>query len=153
MMTTNEKKKINEYRKALAELDEIFDKFEKEIKNKVPESFRKFVKDKKDKNYKFEYDDSKELKDQNILRETKVLLSIIYRSYFCSEEEKKRLELEDEKKLKRIEDEIREKYNPDNLFKKKENIQEENKEELQLVEVKESIFKKIINKMKEIFVR
>ena len=29
MMTTNEKKKINEYRKALAELDEIFDKFEK----------------------------------------------------------------------------------------------------------------------------
>ena len=79
MMTTNEKKKINEYRKALAELDEIFDKFEKEIKNKVPESFRKFVKDKKDKNYKFEYDDSKELKDQNILRETKVLLSIIYR--------------------------------------------------------------------------
>ena len=123
MMTTNEKKKINEYRKALAELDEIFDKFEKKIKNKVPESFRKFVKDKKDKNYKFEYDDSKELKDQNILRETKVLLSIIYRSYFCSEEEKKRLELEDEKKLKRIEDEIREKYNPDNLFKKKENLQ------------------------------
>ena len=48
-------------------------------------------------NYKFEYDDSKELKDQNILRETKVLLSIMYRSYFCSEEEKKRLELEDEK--------------------------------------------------------
>ena len=96
-MTTNEKKKINEYRKALAELDEIFDKFEKEIKNKVPESFRKFVKDKKDKNYKFEYDDSKELKDQNILRETKVLLSIIYRSYFCSEEEKKRLEAEKEK--------------------------------------------------------
>ena len=71
----------------------------------------------------------------------------------CIEEEKKRLELEDEKKLKRIEDEIREKYNPDNLFKKKENIQEENKEELQLVEVKESIFKKIINKIKEIFVR
>jgi molecular chaperone DnaK len=31
--------------------------------------------------------------------------------------------------------------------------QEENKEELQLVEVKESIFKKIINKIKEIFVR
>ena len=59
----------------------------------------------------------------------------------------------DSTELKRIEDEIREKYNPDNLFKKKENIQEENKEELQLVEVKESIFKKIINKIKEIFVR
>ena len=35
MMTTNEKKKINEYRKALAELDEIFDKFEKEIKKTI----------------------------------------------------------------------------------------------------------------------
>lgn len=155
-MTTNEKKTIYNYRKALTEIDVIFNRFENEIKNKIPNSFRNFVKEKKDENYKFEYDDSKELKDQNISKETKALLSIIYRNYFCSKEEKERLELEDQIELKRIEDEIREKYNPDNLFKnniQKEKIQEENKEELQLVEVKESIFKRIINKLKEIFVR
>jgi len=50
---------------------------------------------------------------------------------------------------------LREKYNPDNIFKKRTQesvIEEKNIEkEFALVEYKESIFKKLINKIKNIF--
>lgn len=54
----------------------------------------------------------------------------------------------------RIENELREKYNPDNLFKKQDqvkNTEEVMTEEVAMVEYKESIFKRFINKIKSIF--
>ena len=54
---------------------------------------------------------------------------------------------------KKYEEELREKYNPDNLFKKKENKQEEKVEEqhsLMVVENK-TWYKKIFEKIKNIF--
>ncbi|MBQ9658784.1 MAG: hypothetical protein IJV31_08480, partial [Clostridia bacterium] len=48
-----------------------------------------------------------------------------------------------------IEEEARIKYNPDNLFKKKDNFQQfaEHTEETAMVEYNENIFKRIINKI------
>mgnify|MGYP005926858413 FL=1 len=51
---------------------------------------------------------------------------------------------------KRIEDEIREKYNPDNLFKERVNNNTNNN--VEIVKYKESILKKLINKLKSIFI-
>mgnify|MGYP005784335891 CR=1 FL=1 len=52
----------------------------------------------------------------------------------------------------RYQDELRKKYDPDNIFKKhiQENII---KNEVSLVEYKESIFKRLINKIKSLFRR
>ena len=54
-------------------------------------------------------------------------------------------------------EEVREKYNPDNIFKKQhqENGIEENiiQNEVALVEYKESIFKRFINKLKSIILK
>ena len=56
---------------------------------------------------------------------------------------------------KRKEEELRERYNPDNLFKKKGQIVEDNKinqEYTQLIEYKEqNIFKKILSKIMKLF--
>ena len=51
----------------------------------------------------------------------------------------------------RYQDELRKKYDPDNIFKKhiQENII---KNEVSLVEYKESIFKRLINKIKSLFI-
>lgn len=49
------------------------------------------------------------------------------------------------------ENELRKKYNPDNIFKK--HVQEKIiKNEVALVEYKESIFKRLINKIKSLFI-
>ena len=56
---------------------------------------------------------------------------------------------------KKIEAEMRERYNPDNLFKKKEKEEQNNEvkqENTELIEYKEqNIFKKILNKIMKFF--
>ena len=63
------------------------------------------------------------------------------------------LENNDRTILLQKEQELREKYNPDNLFKKHSLKQEENviMNEVSMVEYKEPLFKRFINKIKNIF--
>lgn len=78
---------------------------------------------------------------------------MIYRDYICTAEKRNALIQADKKELERIENELREKYNPDNLFKKKEETENTSiPKENAIIEVKkESIFRKIINKIKAFF--
>ena len=76
-------------------------------------------------------------------------------NYWCEDETEKqemlKMYADNDKK---IEEEMRERYNPDNLFRKKEKVFEEenNEENMQLIEYKEqNIFKKIINKIMKFF--
>lgn len=79
-------------------------------------------------------------------------MALIYRDYIVSQEERSRLLSEEREEERRIENELREKYNPDNLFKNKSNnIENNTNNPVEMVEYKESIFKKIINKIKSIF--
>ena len=56
---------------------------------------------------------------------------------------------------KKIEAEMRERYNPDNLFKKKEKVEQNNEvkeENTEIIEYKEqNIFKKILNRIMKFF--
>ena len=82
-------------------------------------------------------------------------MALIYRDYIVSKEERTRLLAEEKEEQNRIENELREKYNPDDLFKKHiedKNVTENDiQSEVTLVEYKESIFKRFINKIKDIF--
>ena len=79
---------------------------------------------------------------------------VLYRDYIVSEDEKLKLLKEEQEQKLKIEKELREKYNPDNIFKKKnieENIQINN---VQLIEIKEtSWFKKALDKILKFFGR
>ena len=73
-------------------------------------------------------------------------------NYWCeNENEKNELKQIFKNNEDNYQNELREKYNPDNIFKKhiQENIV---KNEVSLVEYKESIFKRLINKIKSIFI-
>ena len=77
-------------------------------------------------------------------------------NYWCKDEKEKeemlKIYSENDKK---IEAEMRERYNPDNLFKKKEKEEQNNEvkqENTELIEYKEqNIFKKILNKIMKFF--
>ena len=78
-------------------------------------------------------------------------------NYWCdSQDEKNKLkELFENNEIK-YQTELREKYNPDNLFKNRQKSVENDyakENTMAMVEYKESIFRKIINKIKGIFHR
>lgn len=142
-------------KEALAEVDEIISMMSIEDANKIPNSFKNFIKDKKSDLYNPSLRRDIPLYKQKLKRDTLVLCSLIYRSYLCQAEEKQKLDEKDKKELEKIEKEIREKYNPDNLFKNnkiQEQIQEEQQSEnVQMIEYKEeNIFIKFLNKIKTI---
>lgn len=144
------------YREAFVEISEIFKLMPKTMLNKIPSRFRQIIENEKSTTYT---SNIKEPLEQCILKEeTIIILSLIYRDFLCSKEEKERLQYRDAQKIKEAEDELREKYNPDNIFKKKiePNINNttEIQENLSLVKVEEDKwYKKIFNIIKNIFKR
>ena len=144
----------DKYPKAYKQVIEILKYAPQEIVDKIPQKMIKTFKTNMDDKYDFKIDISKSFEEQDVLEETKAILANIFRDYWATPEQKERI-LEKEKNDREIEENIkREKYNPDNLFKKKQKVIQQN-EEIQNnlpVEIKkEKFYKKIINFMKKIF--
>ena len=140
------------YEKCLVELDEIFKYLKDEEKRNIPYEMRKAIKEKKDKHYHWNYDESKTLNEQNINRKTIAMLSYLNMEYLLNEKQKKLMEEIHKFNEKKIEKEKSKKYNPDSIFKN--NIKYDKKEEVALAEVEErkwyekifSFIKKILKK-------
>ena len=104
---------------ALVEVEVILSYTDKELVKKIPKSFWKFLEEHKDKHYTFEINEELPLEKQKIKEETKSLMALIYKDYFCTPEEKKEYNELLKYNQKKKEDEIAEKYSYDNLFKRK----------------------------------
>ena len=144
----------NTINQSYSEVYDIIEHLDKKLYNKIPAKFIKMLKENMDNNYNVEIDYNKSINEQKLLKDTKIILSIIYRDYLCSEEKKKELIEKDKADLVRYENEIRERYNPDKIFKNRiqENNTEKTKENITaMVEYKENIFLKIIEFFKKIF--
>ena len=138
---------------ALVELNEILKYTSKDILDKIPTEFIKFIQKNASTTYKFNYDFNEPLEKQQIKFKTKVLIALIYRDYVCNTEEKKDYMNYISYTLSEIEKEKQERYNSNNIFKNK--INEEDKEcienNLPLEVKKENIIIKIIYFIKNIF--
>ena len=140
-----------EYRRALAEVHQILSHMDKDLREKVPVKFREFIKKNLDPDYPVLLDANKPVKEQKILKDTKVLLSIMYRNYWCTKEEKAELVRQDREERIRQEEARREKYNPDDIFKKANKSEQINVKTLEstantaLIEYKESFFTRFKN--------
>lgn len=143
-----------EYMEAFSEVYEIFKLMPQELLNKIPQNFYEIIKEERDKEY---LPNIKEpIENQKLKDETIILLGLIYRDFLCSQDEKKRLQEKDARDLKEaeriLEEELREKYNPDNLFKKNKEKIEENNQETAIVEYKEQSFiRRLFERIKNIF--
>lgn len=121
---------------------------------KLPVSLFNMIKEEKRQDYNPKYDSKINLEQQNIKRETLSMIALFHLNYWCnSDEEKNELKTLFKTNEEKYQAEIREKYNPDNLFKKRSLQQEESTitNEVAMVEYKEPLFKRIINKIKRIY--
>ncbi len=142
-----------EYTKCLVELDEILNYLSVENLEKIPIEIRNSINEHKDKEYIWKYDETKELKEQELDRKTIAMLSYLNMEYFLNEEQKEFMQNLHNLNEQKREKEKQEKYNPDNLYKNRTSttIQETINENVAMVEYKESVFKKFLNKIKMLF--
>lgn len=146
----------SERMKAYVEVIEILKYMDKKYVEKIPKKLREFFERNCSKDYVFNLNIDKPLIEQNLKTKTLAILGMLNVNYWCeSEEFKQKLLAKYYEEERLYQQELRQKYNPDNIFKKQhqENKIEEKiiEKEVALVEYKESIFKKIINKVKSIF--
>lgn len=150
------------YSKAFKEVYMILKSVGKKVQNKIPTNLLDFIEKNMDKNYFFMLDDSIPLEEQSFMDETLGIISLIWRDYLCSKEEKEKTRKQDKKNFtelqKLIEKERIEKYSPDNIFKnrKKEKIISKNNilKENAITEYKEQNFiQKLFEKIKHLFKR
>lgn len=122
--------------------------------NKIPPEIIETIKVNRNKEYDFELDDELELKEQSILPETKAILFNMFRDYLSTPEQKEKIIRMQNEERQKLELKKQQKYNTD-IFanKQKENLNEIKKETVELVQYKENIFKKILNKIKRFFIK
>ena len=138
-------------KKAYSEILAFLKIVDSEYVKKIPQNLIKVFENEKDKEYFPQYNLETPIEEQYFEKETRELIALLYLNYWYeSEEDKKELEEIYSSNTIKYEKELREKYNPDNIFKNK-NREEDKEETVAIIEYKESIFKKILNKIKSIF--
>lgn len=140
---------------AYSEVYEILNLMEDEDKEKVPQEVSDFFEEQRMKEYKPKIRTDIPLTEQNLRRETVVLLTILVINYWCDSEEEKQLFIDELEKNEKMKMELQEKYNPDNLFKNrrktKEDVVMEQIENVGMIQYKENLFTKLKKWFEKIF--
>lgn len=152
------------YSKAYKEIVEILKYVPEESVNKIPKEMRDMFEAEQLKTYNFQIDTEKPFEKQELLEETKAILSNIFRDYWATDYQKARIIEKENQDREEWERQKREKYNPNDIFKNRntttndnnisQDIQEQLNEEYNKnlpMEVKENFYKKIINFFKKLF--
>lgn len=152
-----------EYEKCLVQLDEILKYLKDEDLRKIPYEIRKAINEKKDKNYNWNYDESKALNEQKLDRKTIAMLSYLNMEYLLNEEQRLLMEKMHRFNEEKAEKQKREKYDPSDVFDSNSyNVDEKIKAEqvkvnedysnMQMIKTKEDKwYKKIIKAIAHIF--
>lgn len=140
-----------EYANAYSEVLEILKYVSKEDYDKIPIEKITLFETNYNKEHNFTYDINKTLDEQNVSKKAKTIIAILFRDYWATDAQREKIKAKEQYDRKIKEEENREKFNPDNIFKKIETKQiettNEEKEYNQLIIYKESFLKKIFNKI------
>ena len=136
-----------------AEICEILAFMEQKYVNMIPLKLLELFEEEKDKDYKPNINPKVSLMEQNLQRKTLALLAMLNLNYWCQSEKEKQELLKIYSDNDKKKEELREKYNTDNLFKKKEtNKSLDYEEDTAIVEYKkEKFFNKVLNKIMSLF--
>ena len=146
----------NETKEIYSEVYQVLNLLGDEYINRLPKSLVNMLNEKRKLDYNPEYTDDVSLSKQNIRKKSLAIIVLLYLNYWCENEnevlEAKQILLDNEEKYQK---ELREKYNPDNIFKnynqRHENIIENNEEKDLAVPQSQSLMRRILNKIKNIF--
>lgn len=145
-----------ETKEIYSEVYQILNLLGTEYTEKLPATLMNMLNEKRAINYNPQYTEDLPLNEQNIRKETMAIIVLLYLNYWCEDENEV---AEINNILKNNEEkyqlELRERYNPDNIFKKQKqetkNVEEQIANETAMIPYKKSIFARIINKIKNIF--
>lgn len=140
------------YAKAYTEVLEILKHIPEDEYERIPKTEIQFYENNCDKTYKFIYDESLNVKDQSISKEANAVIVAIYMNYFANEKQKSIINEILKQNSIEAEKEKQQKYDVNNIFK---NRLEDNSSENLPIEInnkKDNFIKKIINKIKSLFV-
>ena len=121
---------------------------------KIPLELIEFFEDSSNPNFTVEYDPKISLNEQNISEEAKAIISVLYREYWASEDEKQELLKKDEV-LFDNDDSLKTGFDI-SVFNKKVDYGIKNSEmsNIQLpIKAKKTFFRKVINKILKLFKR
>lgn len=145
------------YSEAVVEVLDILEHTKKEDVNKIPKKFIEFLENNKSKTYISNLDHTKTIKEMNLKPKTQALLGLIYLKYWANEEEKIEFRKKAQANEANYQKELNERYNTNNLFKNKNQVNIEKNgttQQTSLVEIKkETIIQRLINKIKGMFRR
>ncbi len=144
--------KINNYKKALVEVDAVLSCLDYNEYKKIPTNIIDAIENNKDEEYTYDYDEELEYEDWSLMPETKAILYNIFKKYLATEEQRKYLQQKERLGNYKIESEKIKKYNSENLFKKEKEVKKvEQEENNELIVKRDSSFKRILEKLKSIF--
>lgn len=138
-------------KKAFIEVNEILSYLPTEYVKKIPDEIKMLFENAKLKDYQFNLNPYKKIEEQELDYNTKIILVMLYRNYWCNENEKEKIDkLLFENDLKR-EIELKQKYNYNNLFKNIHSIDitKEKNPNLPTEIKKEGFIKRIYSKIKK----
>ena len=137
----------NEYIQAYTEISCLLNYMPKEYIDKLPNKLIDFIHKQSNEIYNIAIDVNKSLAEQNFSKRTKDFIAVLKYNYWSTYEEKA--------ELRKLFNENEQKYQKDNLFKKKNVLIEEIKENTECKGIikykKENLLKKILKKIKNMF--
>lgn len=145
------------YANAYSEVLEILKYIPVEDYNKIPKNKIELFETNANNDYSFNYNPDKTLEEQEVSKIAKGIIAILFRDYWATEIQREKIISKQKYDRIKIEEEKRAKYNTDifqdrNNHKQEQNIVEDiSTNEVAIVEYKETIFRKIVNKIKSIF--
>lgn len=146
---------MNNRRNAYKEVYIVLQDLNEEDYNKIPPEIIETIKENSNEEYEFVLNDELELKEQQLLPETKAILFNLFRDYLATPVQKEKILKMQSEERKKVEEKKKQNYTNVDVFKKNkyEDIEEKtNNKELQIVQIKkEGFFRKLINKIKLFF--
>lgn len=140
-----------EYEKCLVEVDEVLNHLSKKDLNKIPEDILKGIRENKDKEYIWKYDEEKKLQEQKFGRNTIAILSYINMEFLLSKEQKEIMKKFHELNEQNLQNELQEKYDIKDLFNNKTNNTIQNERAIAKIEEDNKWYNKIFSFIKRLF--
>ena len=142
-----------EYANAYSEVLGILKFLSQEDYEKIPKEKINLFETNANKDYVFEYDPEKSLQEQNVSQIARTIIAILFRDYWATDEQRNIIIAFQNNKRLQIEEEKRQKYHME-IFQNNNNSTteaiNEPVENLQVVEYKDNIFKRILGFFKRI---
>lgn len=144
-----------EYSEAIVEVLEILEYSDDNILEKIPKKLIKFWERNKSKTYKPNLDHNKSIIEMNLKDKTKSILSMIYLNYLCNDAEAKEISSIINHNEEIYQTELIKKHNSQHSEKEQNIINTINENtkstSITIIDNRESIFKKIVNRIKRFF--